>query len=352
MENKENLQILDLMASPAFAVSGSCVSRVNQAAARMLIREGMPVSTLLLTGAEELEAFTEGSLYVTVSVSGEPWGASVTMLEEEKLFVLDQQIQSDALRALALAARELRAPLGEAMIAANRLAEAEDAGVRQTAGRINRRLYQLLRIISNMSDAADSSPLHHREKRNMDALFREIFARAAQLAESVGIQLQYEGLSEEVESIADAQQLERAALNLISNAIKFSPAGSTISVRLKRCGNMLQLRVADSGSGIPEALMGTVFRRYLREPSIEESRQGIGLGILLIRSAAADHGGAVLIDQPEGTGTRVTMTLAIRKDEEDAMLRSHRLAVDYAGEYDHALLELADCLPAEQYLDI
>ena len=68
----------------------------------------------------------------------------------------------------------------------------------------------------------------------------------------------------------------------------------------------------------------------------------------LVRSAAAAHGGAVLIDQPAGCGTRVTLTLALRKNE-PGMLRSPVMRVDYTGERDHALVELSDCLPAELY---
>jgi len=61
-----------------------------------------------------------------------------------------------------------------------------------------------------------------------------------------------------------------------------------------------------------------------------------------------NHGGTVLIDHPRGKGTRVTLTLALRQNTEGS-LRSPALRVDYAGERDHGLIELADCLPAELY---
>ena len=111
---------------------------------------------------------------------------------------------------------------------------------------------------------------------------------------------------------------------------------------------MLQLQIQDNGSGIAQDILGNVFYRYLRQPAIEDSRFGLGLGMVMIRSAAASHGGTVLIDQPEGTGTRITLTLAIRQNGGN-MLRSNVLRVDYAGELDHGLVELADCLPSELY---
>ena len=78
---------------------------------------------------------------------------------------------------------------------------------------------------------------------------------------------------------------------------------------------------------------------------LPESVQGADC---VIRTAAAHHGGAVLIDQPEGVGTRITMTMSIRQSKQ-ATLRSNVLRVDYAGERDHGLIELSECLPTELY---
>ena len=63
----------------------------------------------------------------------------------------------------------------------------------------------------------------------------------------------------------------------------------------------------------------------------------------------ANHGGTVLIDQPKGGGTRITISISIRNIEGNT-LRNDVYSVDYAGEHDHALLELSDVLPAELYI--
>ena len=111
---------------------------------------------------------------------------------------------------------------------------------------------------------------------------------------------------------------------------------------------MLRFSIRDNGPGFAQNLLGSVYNRYLRQPCIEEGRNGLGLGMVLVRSAAASHGGAVLIDQPDSGGARVTMTMAIRQNT-SGTLRSPVPRVDYAGEQDHALVELSDCLPAELY---
>ena len=253
---------------------------------------------------------------------------------------------------MALAARELREPLSSVMITANRLfpmsALEEDENTKKQVARLNRGLYQMLRILGNMSDAGRSQQTSSQEFLDATALFREIFEKARTLVEHAGLVLHYRGPEREIFTLADPEQLERAALNILSNAIKFTPKGGKIDAELTQVGQFLRLSILDSGSGIPDCVRGSVFDRYLRQPALEDSRFGIGLGMVLIRSAATNHGGAVLIDQPEGAGTRITMTMAIRRSGE-TQLRSPVMRIDYAGERDHALLELSGCLPAELY---
>ena len=137
-------------------------------------------------------------------------------------------------------------------------------------------------------------------------------------------------------------------MNMLSNSLKFTSKGGTISASLTRQGRMLHLKIQDSGSGIPDEIRGSIFSRYLRQPMIEDCRHGIGLGMVLIRSAAANHGGTVLVDHPPQGGTRITMTIAIRQNNSN-MLHSHIMHIDYSGEKDHALVELSDVLPTSQY---
>ena len=144
------------------------------------------------------------------------------------------------------------------------------------------------------------------------------------------------------------ERLERAIYNILSNAMKHAPAGSSIDARLTRRGNKLYLSVQDSGSGIPSQLLASLYSRYRRQPGIEPMPSGLGLGMVLIRGTAVAHGGTVLIDQPLGQGTRITMSIAIRSSN-GTTLRSNIMTIDYAGERDHGLLELSDVLPPKFY---
>lgn len=342
--NNHIFGMLDLMIRPGFCVKENTIEKVNSAAAALLLTPGTDVRTLLLTGAEEYEAFESGCLYLKLSLSSSGCGASVTKVEGWDVFVLDQEADDGELRAMALAGRELRDPLTSVMIAANQL----PAGNEEQVARLNRGLHQMLRIIGNMTDALRYTAATQHEVRNIGNFFDEVFEKAHTLMEHTGIRLTCQGLSEEILCLADGEQLERAFLNMLSNAMKFTPKGGTIHVSLTRNGRMLRLSVLDSGFGIAEHVRSSVFSRYLRQPGIEDGRHGIGLGLVLIRSAAANHGGTVLIDQPQGTGTRITMTIAIRQNAE-GLLHSPIQLPDYAGGHDHGLLELSECLPADLY---
>lgn len=348
------MEMLDLMVSPGFCVKDNTVVRVNAQAKSCLIEEGTPVGQLLLTGSEEYAEFTGGCLYLTLQVSGQSWGASVTRMGDFDVFLLEQEDDQAELKAMALAARELREPLTSVMTTADRLfpltALQEDPQTKEQVSRLNRGLFQMLRVIGNMSDAnryaASSCP--PRETLDICHLMQEVFERADGLVSHTGITLTFRSHPESVICLCDSEKLERAVMNILSNALKFTPRGGTIDASLTRRGKKLYLAVQDNGDGIESELRSSIFRRYLRQPGIEDGRFGIGLGMVLIRSTAAQHGGTVLIDQPQGKGTRITMTIAIRQNT-DTTVRSPIFRVDYAGERDHALIELSDFLPVSLY---
>ena len=106
----------------------------------------------------------------------------------------------------------------------------------------------------------------------------------------------------------------------------------------------------DTGDGIKPEILQQIYKRYLREPSFEDSRHGMGLGLAIVSAVAGLHGGTVLIDQPEGIGTRVTLTITVNPCS-DHVLRSptNFILGDYCGGYDHGILELSDILPAKMY---
>lgn len=353
MEQLENIAgMLDLMVQPAFCVKDGVITAVNQGAKSRLICTGTDLLELLLTGREEYGEFTDGCLYLTLELGGQSTGASVTKQGGYDIFILEQDADQAELHAMALAAQELREPLASVMTVADRLfpVVAGELGTQEQIARINRGLFQMLRVISNMSDAARYQEASERvlEVRDVTAILEELFRNSAALIGQTDIRVTFQNLPRQVLTLVDEEKLERAVYNILSNAMKFTPRGGSIEASLTQRGKMLYLTVQDSGSGVDPAVRSNVHARYLRQPGVEDGRFGIGLGMVLIRAAAAAHGGTVLMEHPEGRGARITMTMEIRQ-ETAGRLRSNILKVDYAGERDHSLIELADALPSGLY---
>lgn len=345
-------QMLQMLDRPAFCAQNGVIAAANQAALRRMIRVGEPVVPLIAAGKEEYEAFCGSWLYLTIQVGGVSMGACVRRMEDFHLFTLEPESAQAEYQALALAAQELRNPLARVLTMTERLFPGldlpEGSPASEQVARINRGLQQMLRIINNMSDAArytTNAPLL--ETRDVNAVLSELFDQAGALCEMAGVQLQFSGLQAPAHCLVDSEQLERCVYNILSNALKHTPAGGSVNASLTRRGNTLYLTVSDTGTGVDPEKMGDIFTCFLREPSITNSVQGLGLGMTLIRACASAHGGTVLVAPAGMQGMKLTMSLPIRLDS--TQLGSPRMRIDYAGERNHGLIELSDSLPYELY---
>lgn len=109
---------------------------------------------------------------------------------------------------------------------------------------------------------------------------------------------------------ADPTQLQRVVLNLLTNAVKFTPDGGRVTVAAEQAGDGVVLRVSDTGIGIPREEQDRVFSRFFRSSlSMASEIQGTGLGLALTRALVEEHGGRVEITSEEGLGTTVRVSL-------------------------------------------
>ncbi len=111
----------------------------------------------------------------------------------------------------------------------------------------------------------------------------------------------------------DAPRLERAVSNLISNAVKYSPGGGEIVVRLERAEpeGWAVLQVRDEGIGIPTADLPRIFEGTHRAANAVGRIAGTGMGLPAVRQTVEQHGGIVVADSQEGRGTTVTVWLPL-----------------------------------------
>jgi signal transduction histidine kinase len=110
----------------------------------------------------------------------------------------------------------------------------------------------------------------------------------------------------------DRARLKQVTVNLLDNAIKYTPNGGRISVRVTARDHTAVLEVTDNGIGIPAEALPRVFERFFRADKAR-SRElgGAGLGLSIVKSICAAHGGRVEVHSKEGQGTRVTVELPL-----------------------------------------
>jgi PAS domain S-box-containing protein len=114
------------------------------------------------------------------------------------------------------------------------------------------------------------------------------------------------------EVMADEGKLRQMVLNLVSNAIKFTPDGGNVTVTGARVGDRLEITVADDGIGISEQDLPRMFKEFQQVDSgVSRSQQGTGLGLALTRSFAILHGGDVRVESTRGKGSRFTIDIPI-----------------------------------------
>jgi signal transduction histidine kinase/CHASE3 domain sensor protein len=109
---------------------------------------------------------------------------------------------------------------------------------------------------------------------------------------------------------ADAEQIDRLLMNLLSNGVKFSSQGGRVQVRVDRDHDEIVIAVSDSGIGIPQAEQHHVFTRFFRASNAtDQAYQGTGLGLAIARTIVEQHGGRIWLESREGAGTTVTVRL-------------------------------------------
>jgi PAS domain S-box-containing protein len=135
-------------------------------------------------------------------------------------------------------------------------------------------------------------------------------------AEAKGIDVRLDSGPGTLPLMGDADRLQQVFWNLMSNAVKFTPAGGRIDVRATVDGGFIDVAVRDSGVGIPSWFLPHVFERFTQvDSSMNRRHHGLGLGLALVRHLVELHGGTVGVEsEGEGRGTTVRVRLPLRLD--------------------------------------
>jgi two-component system phosphate regulon sensor histidine kinase PhoR len=99
--------------------------------------------------------------------------------------------------------------------------------------------------------------------------------------------------------------------NLLSNAIKYTSSGGQVTVYAQPKGDVVEVKVIDTGHGIPEDSLPHIFDRFYRVPGSEEEAEGTGLGLSIVKSIVEKHGGKIWVESEEGQGSTFAFAVPV-----------------------------------------
>ena len=183
---------------------------------------------------------------------------------------------------------------------------------------------RLLKLIDDLLDLVRFDTGHadiNRQATPISAHIEGLLRSLRHLAEQDRVALLWECNSEHESILIDRDKFDKILLNLVINAIKFTPSGGSIEVKVGVNSERLQLSVEDTGVGIPPEVLPRIFERFWQvDTSSTRKFQGAGIGLALVRSLSEAMDGGVRVDSRLGHGTTFTVTLpteAATVSEED-----------------------------------
>lgn len=178
---------------------------------------------------------------------------------------------------------------------------------------------RLLKLINDLLDLVrlESGRMDvKREPVEMNAFLRGMIGAPQQMAEQKGLKLETSVQPDLGPLLVDRDKLEKTVLNLVFNALKFTPKGGTVAVRVQQREGQLSLEVEDTGVGIAEKNLAHVFDRFWQaDNSSKRKYQGVGIGLSLVKELTEVQGGSVSVKSQEGKGTTFMVNLPFLKAE-------------------------------------
>lgn len=215
---------------------------------------------------------------------------------------------------------ELKTPVAAMGVLAEALLETADDP--ESAQRFGRQLYnESQRLAAMIGELIELSRLQGAERLpdlsmvDVDTVVQEAMSRHKVAADSADITMNTDAPTG-YSVLGDQPLLVTAVANLISNAIAYSPDGSSVSISRRRCRDDIEIAVTDRGIGIARADQERVFERFFRvDKARARTTGGTGLGLAIVKHVAANHNGTIRLWSRPGTGSTFTLSIPAYPDD-------------------------------------
>lgn len=176
--------------------------------------------------------------------------------------------------------------------------------------------YRLIRLVNNfidMNKIEAGFPNIKLKNNNIVKIIEDITLSVVDYGKLKNINIIFDTEIEEKITAFDSEQFERIMLNLLSNALKFTPSGGTICVNIYDRGECVLISVKDTGIGIPKDMLNKIFDPFTQvDNSLKRSAEGSGLGLFIVKSLVEMHDGEIYVKSQIGIGSEFIIKLPVK----------------------------------------
>jgi PAS domain S-box-containing protein len=278
-------------------------------------RQGEPVSNL------QLRALSKHMHAVDLDFSIDWSGSNGLFFAKGEDITYEKTIERSRLEHISTIGHDIKIPLSSVWIALETITEYQSEGLTEqqktTIMKAETNVERLIGLIDELLEYERSAKSGRLALSYGTAVVAEIVSDAMH---SIDAQAQAKNITIETDCDdftvwADEDKLLRVLINFLSNAIKYSPDQTTVTVTAKKTGDSLRMSVRDRGPGIPDEYKQIVFERYERLPSTQ-AIEGKGLGLSICKTIVESHGGLIGIDSPAGGGAEFWLVIPLGANPE------------------------------------
>lgn len=277
----------------------------------------------LATLVSDMRQLDESEIIDQVSIAGRPYRARLQRLAgRHGRIVISLQDISELVRLnrarrdmVANISHELRTPISNIRIIIENLFHEKERPKRgesiNSVRAIQREadaLQHLAEELLALSMMETGQVLLRMQPVGLRRLVREICEREEERRERAAVVI-HNRVSREMRALADRDQLRRALMNLLHNALKWTPAGGQIEIDAEAAGDEITITVRDSGPGVPADQTARIFERFYRVDDSRSRGEGLGLGLAICRHIVEAHGGRIWAEPGQPGGGHFAFTL-------------------------------------------
>ncbi len=179
--------------------------------------------------------------------------------------------------------------------------------------RSQRRVSFLLALVKDLLELA-AGKMERLRGEKKEVVLNEVITKVTELmrasAGEKGLEFKVEIAEEPLVLVGIEDGLERVFMNLVSNAVKYTPAGGLVTVRAWSENDQIKAEVSDTGIGIPEEALSRIFDEFYRAQNAKSMEmEGTGLGLAIVKDVVEQHGGQITVESVEGEGSAFSVTL-------------------------------------------